>query len=240
MALGIGWKNTSLQLDGEQPKPSIVYFWVLEKSDGSVLPEYDLETAAQNQYGPSIKACKNDIVKVHWYPFSAEFADQIFEVNGVRVVPTNNPILSVDIPKNCKPKLLRRGFRKKFTYYECLDCGNTIYWTDTSIPLHCPNCEAVNKWFCNTCKVEIEHPIFLPNGETRCPICETKRDPRGCNKDEHLRLMVGFESKLHYCIGIDKVELKEYDDTGQLFAREQWTGKSWEQVWFNHEAGEEL
>jgi hypothetical protein len=73
----------------------LTYFWIAHYDDGTVLPQFDLDTGKENQF---LKVEKNRLVKFGYYPFSVDFGRKIGKA-GIFVIPTNNPIHEIEIGK---------------------------------------------------------------------------------------------------------------------------------------------
>lgn len=197
------------------PEPIYTYYWVVILDDNeTAIPQYDPATGEENPWG---NVPINHIVRGMWYPFDEYLARKVYAKHGVLAIPSLNPVITYDFPHGSVPKIYRVHEQTSYDYYHCNMCGNDIFWDGEGI-LECPRCLATNDWYCKRCKLIIDDPIFLKNGEVRCPNCEKKGDPYGLIRTGNLTLRYGFRHDVFYCIGHDDIILK-YDEKGNLIEK---------------------
>lgn len=200
---------------GEGPAP-LDLFWGLENSNGEVVVQYDLETGVEKKVPTADFAEWSSLV---WIPFrEPEWIEKINTIQDTLDAPSYVeasplPLIQVIPKKGELARITRRGFIDYFEYYECTACDTTFKWTPEEtekIPV-CPKCGMHNIWTCDL-HGEVD-PIFLKNGEHRCPDCEKTGIPRGCNRIRNLVVKEGLLKRIHYLTIIkDKVEIEVGED----------------------------
>jgi hypothetical protein len=65
----------------------LVYFWIAEYTDGTALPQFDVETGKENKFG---EVDHQWLKRFGWYPFSVELAQRILDAEQIVVVPSKN------------------------------------------------------------------------------------------------------------------------------------------------------
>ena len=106
----------------------IVYFWIAFYSDGSCLPQYDLETGQQHFFK---EIDHSRLAKFGWFPFTVELASKVGDFALVR---QDIPYHVLEIGKNQRLIALRREYQHFFTYTHCLKCRFNWQWIP-KIPL---------------------------------------------------------------------------------------------------------
>nr|WP_324305225.1 hypothetical protein [Methanothrix sp.] len=196
-----------------QPEPIYTYHWIVVLKDGvNAIPQFDPATGHENLWKD---LPLNNISKVILCPFNDDLARKVWNTSKILAISTDNPIISVDVPDGEVPIAYRVHEIVQYDYYKCTICGTVVFWDGTN-KLECPTCFASNDWYCKRCKEIIDNPIFLPNGEVRCPICEKKGDPYGLIRTKSLTLHVGMSHEVFYCIGHSGGKVRKYDDRGEF------------------------
>jgi len=94
-------KSEVMPLLGYRP---LVYFWIAEYSDGTALPQFDLETGKENHFG-DIDFSK--LKRFGWYPFTTRIAEKILNM-GILVVSTNNLSYVIELKEGEGHKLVAK------------------------------------------------------------------------------------------------------------------------------------
>lgn len=189
--------------------PISYMYWAIEDMDpeGTTYVLYSFETGEQQKIpDPEFKKWKS----VAWIPFTdPAFVNLINEVQSQLPNPSyvdlsDLPVLHIKLRDDELAKIFFRGKIDYSDFYECNDCGTAFLWTKDEYDPYpvCPKCGAYNTWFCDI-HGEVM-PIFLENGERRCPICEKQGPPRGCNMIRKLFLRTSVRKELSYCIQIKR------------------------------------
>lgn len=190
--------------------PITLMYWALEDLDGTTYVLYDLATGEQHKVpDPNFRRWKS----VAWIPFTdASFVDLINErqaqlPNPSYVDLSTLPVLHVKLRDDEEARVFFRGKIEYSDFYECGECGTAFLWMreDTDPYPVCPKCGACNTWFCDI-HGEVT-PIFLQNGERRCPICEKQGPPRGCSLIRRLFLRTAVRKELAYCIQVKRGDI---------------------------------
>jgi len=191
---------------GDVP-PITLMFWALEDLDGTTYVLYNLATGERNKIpNPNFRRWKS----VAWIPFTdPTLVDLINSVERQRENPSfvdlsNLPLLHIYLNEDEEAKVHFTGKIDYSDYYECGDCGTTFVWMQDELDPYpvCPRCGAHNTWFCDI-HGDVT-PIFLQNGERRCPICEKQQPPRGCSLIRRIFLRTSVRKELMYCIQVKR------------------------------------
>lgn len=187
------------------------YHWIVVLKDGvNAIPQFDPMTGNEIMWSD---IPIDNVSKVIWSPFTPDLARKVSRACEILAIATDNPTISLDIPDGERPIAYRVHEIIHYDYYLCTICGNTIFWNGND-KLECPKCLAHNDWYCKKCKIIVDKPIFLPNGEVRCPECERNGDPYGLIRIRSLELHAAIAHEVFYCIGHTGGKIKKYDDRG--------------------------
>ncbi|MCX8207431.1 MAG: hypothetical protein N3G75_06325 [Methanothrix sp.] len=181
-------------------RPVLYQYW-LKIQSGKEIPQFDPETGKERGWleDPGIPE------KVYLLPFSPYMAQKVQETEQTPVVADDGtseigiPEWEID-PNGHEIKVFRRGYYTCFDYYVC-PCGTAFQWFGQG-PLQCPNCGTKNEWYCDVCDRTVDDPIFLKNGEVRCPVCEVNGAPRGLLKIERLMLVEDHDLRANQVIHV--------------------------------------
>jgi len=119
----------------------LVFFWLVEFSDGTALAQFDPETGKENKADPEwLPSAPNQppipkdmvyttrkLVRFSWVPFSDGLALKVLGATGQIVVSTDNPIYSIDLKDG--DRLV--AYRTNLVHYGLKTCSvhgrETIY-----------------------------------------------------------------------------------------------------------------
>jgi len=162
-------------------QPLLSRFWVKVLQDGkTAIPQFDLETGAPQPWGTPAQ----DLSRVLLLPFSSDLVDKVVKQGGLAVASTL-PIVEVYADHGEQIRLMRENDIETNSSYRCTKCGHMFKWMGGS-PLECPQCGAVNEWYCSVCDEIKNDPVFFDNGEVRCPDCA---EPQGLKRTEVLQFV---------------------------------------------------
>ncbi len=74
----------------------LVYFWIAEYTDGTALPQFDVETGKENSFS---EVDHRRLKRFGWYPFSVELAQRIWAAEKIVVVPSKNRSYTVALAR---------------------------------------------------------------------------------------------------------------------------------------------
>jgi hypothetical protein len=75
----------------------LVYFWIAEYTDGTALPQFDVETGKENKFG---EVDHHRLKRFGWYPFSVELAQRILDAEKIAVVPSKNRSYNIALERS--------------------------------------------------------------------------------------------------------------------------------------------
>ena len=102
----------------------LVYFWIAEYTDGTALPQFDVETGKENKFG---EVDHQRLKRFGWYPFSLKLAQKILETEKTVVVPTRNPSYTVSLKEDDKLVACRTSTVSLHMRKEGVDYEETVY-----------------------------------------------------------------------------------------------------------------
>ena len=74
----------------------LVYFWIAEYTDGTALPQFDVEMGKENKFG---EVDHQRLKRFGWYPFSVELAQRILDAEKIVVVPSKNKSYTIALER---------------------------------------------------------------------------------------------------------------------------------------------
>lgn len=160
-------------------KPVLYYYWQKQSQETSI-SEFDPATGKERgwQDDPAVPD------RVRLLPFDHHLAQKVQEAEQIPAVADDLPEWEIE-PCGHDIEVFKRGYYTHFDYYVCSACHTAFQWFGRG-RLACPECGTHNEWYCDACDTLIENPLFMQNGEVRCPACEERGVPRGLLKIEKL------------------------------------------------------
>jgi len=179
-------------------RTNFLYQWVLVIEGGELCwPQFDPETGEERMWSPPV----DPIEKIILEPFTRELAQKINDLGENDAIPDGAPPIILDVPPGMTPICRRKKSLERTTYYHCTICGANFHY-DAEFPLKCPQCEAVNLWYCKNCK-ELKETQLWDGAEVRCPDCERAGHPFGLEKQIILEYCIYEALTTNYAIGVE-------------------------------------
>jgi len=185
----------------------LVYMWIAEYSDGFALPQFDPESGKEN---PFSAVDQSRLCRFGWYPFSVEMMRKILKADGISVIPTHNPIHTIELSKNNVLVAKRTNEVAIFHYRECGICSHR--WQQTDAPKSAlVGLPVSNEFYTEDIKagdriVHFSSPI--------CPMCGYHDTNAIMMADKKIRRYSSEARKTFYVLGVEGGKIKRIGENG--------------------------
>ena len=208
------------QLVANSVNRPLVYFWIAELKDGKAVAQFDPQSGTENRFA-LIDFPK--LARFGWYPFTPKFAKHLYSQKGLIVIPTANPVYTVNLNKDVKLVASRENTIKIFWFYHCgnhvtpdrKECGhNWMFQANAPDPMiglpyslkaNVEEFEVQDQ--SGKKKVQVINPI--------CPKCGW-HDHNGPDRHRKIRRYSDERRKIVYLLGVQGGRVLRIKEDGEL------------------------
>ena len=102
----------------------LVYFWIAEYTDGTALPQFDVETGKENKFD---EVDHQRLKRFGWYPFSVELAQRILDAEKIVVFPSKNRSYAIALERGDRLVAHRTNSIKLRVRFGGVEHAETVY-----------------------------------------------------------------------------------------------------------------